>query len=137
MSETPAPPRRRLFDRAAGVPTLLAEGSRFEGRFATRGPLTLAGEVVGDGEVGGLLTVMPEAHWRGDVLAANASIAGQVNGDLTVTGKLEIGRTARIRGDVRAQSLAIAHGAIVEGELQVTGAEPVVRFEEKRESRME
>ncbi|MCZ8131246.1 MAG: polymer-forming cytoskeletal protein [Steroidobacteraceae bacterium] len=135
MSDAPKP-RRRLFDRASGVPTLLGEGSRFEGRVATTGPLTLAGELVGDGEIRGLLSVMPGAHWQGDGVARNAVIAGRVTGDLVVTEKLEIGKTAVVRGNVRAKSLAIAHGAVVDGELSITGTEPVVRFEEKRASRL-
>ena len=136
MSESPTP-RRRLFDRASGAPTLLGEGSRFEGRVATVGPLTLAGELVGDAEIRGLLSVMPGAHWLGNAVAQNAVIAGRVTGDLVVAEKLEIGRTAVIRGNVRAKSLAIAHGAVVDGELSITGTEPVVRFEEKRATRLE
>ena len=79
---------------------------------------------------------MPGAHWQGDGVARNAVIAGRVTGDLVVTEKLEIGKTAVVRGNVRAKSLAIAHGAVVDGELSITGTEPVVRFEEKRASRL-
>jgi len=131
-----ATPRRRLFDRSSGTPTLLGEGSRFEGRLATAGPLTVAGAIVGDGEVRGLLSLVPGGQWTGNVVAQNAVIAGTVTGDLVVAEKLEIGKGAVIRGNVSAKSLAIAHGAVVDGELSVTGTEPVVRFEEKRASRM-
>jgi cytoskeletal protein CcmA (bactofilin family) len=49
-----------------------------------------------------------------------------------VAGKLEIGSSAVLRADVVARSIAIAKGAVVEGAMQVTSGEPIVKFEEKR-----
>jgi cytoskeletal protein CcmA (bactofilin family) len=129
-------PRRRLFDRVSGAPTLLGAGSRFEGRLEADGPVVVAGTVIGDGEIRGPLSVAAGAHWQGDVHARAAVIAGRVTGNVSVDDKLEIGKGATIRGNVRAKQLAIAHGAVVDGELQVTGDQPVVRFEEKRASRL-
>jgi cytoskeletal protein CcmA (bactofilin family) len=135
LSTTDAP-RRRLFDRVSAAPTLLGAGSRFEGRLVAEGPVVVAGTVVGDGEIRGPLSIAAGAHWHGDVHAQAAVIAGHVTGNLSVDEKLEIGKAAVIRGNVRAKSLAIAHGAVVDGELQVVGDQPVVRFEEKRASRL-
>ena len=47
-------------------------------------------------------------------------------------GKLEIGYTAVIRGSVSARTIAIAKGAIVDGDIVVTSGEPPLEFEEKR-----
>jgi cytoskeletal protein CcmA (bactofilin family) len=129
-------PRRRLFDRATGAPTLVGVGTRLEGRLDAQGPVVVAGEVVGDGVVRGILSVAAGAHWHGDVHAQSAVVAGRITGHVTVDDKLEIGKGAVIRGNVRARQLAIAHGALVDGELQVVGEEPIVRFEEKRASRL-
>lgn len=129
-------PRRRLFDRVDGSPTLLGEGTRFEGNLTAKGPVTLNGEVIGDAEIEGALTVATGAHWTGNVRAVNAAVAGRVTGNMAVAEKLEIGKAAVIRGNVSAKSLAIAHGAVVEGEIAVSGGQPVVRFEEKRASRL-
>jgi cytoskeletal protein CcmA (bactofilin family) len=46
---------------------------------------------------------------------------------------LEIGYSAVIRGKVSARTVAIATGAIVDGEIEVTSGAPVLQFEEKRE----
>jgi cytoskeletal protein CcmA (bactofilin family) len=59
-------------------------------------------------------------------------IAGSITGRLIVAEKLEIGSTAVLRADVVARSIAIAKGAVVEGAVQVTGGQPLVKFEEKR-----
>lgn len=129
-------PRRRLFDRVDGSPTLLGQATRFEGNLTAKGPVTLNGEVVGDADIEGAVTVAIGAHWTGNVRAVNAVVAGRVTGNMSIGEKLEIGKAAVIRGNVSAKSLAIAHGAVVEGEIAVSGDHPVVRFEEKRASRL-
>ena len=48
---------------------------------------------------------------------------------------MEIGHTAVIRGRVSARIVAIAKGAIVDGEIEVTSGDPVIEFEEKREGK--
>jgi cytoskeletal protein CcmA (bactofilin family) len=52
---------------------------------------------------------------------------------LAVEDKLEIGSTAVIRGKVTARTVAIAKGAIVDGEIEITSGAAVVEFEEKRD----
>lgn len=135
MSSSEAP-RRRLLDRAQGAPTLLGAGGRIVGRLEAVGPVAIAGHVVGDGEIRGVLSIAAGAHWEGDVRAQAAVVAGRVTGDLAVEETLEIGRAAVVRGNVRARFVAIAHGALVDGGIEVTGDRPIVRFEERRVSRL-
>jgi cytoskeletal protein CcmA (bactofilin family) len=130
-------PRRRLFDQLSGTPTLIGAGSRFEGRLKVSGPMSLCGELVGDGAIEGVLSIAAGAHWHGNIEAQSAVVAGRITGDLVVEAKLEIGKTAVVRGRVRGRVIAIADGATVDGEITVTGGLPVLRFEEKRASRME
>ena len=128
-------PRRRLFDQVSGTPTLIGAGSAFEGELKVNGPMSLGGSVVGNGSIDGPLAITTDGHWRGNVSARSAVIAGKITGDVTIEAKLEIGRTAVIRGSVRARVIAIADGAVVDGQMTVTGDEPVIRFEEKRDAR--
>jgi cytoskeletal protein CcmA (bactofilin family) len=129
MSESP---RRRFLDRFSEAPTLLGEGTRFEGNLTATGTVVVSGELTGNGQIVGSLLVGQQAHWQGDIRATNAAITGRVTGNVIVEEKLEIGQKAIIRGSVTARSLAIAKGAIVEGQITVTGSEPPVRFEEQR-----
>jgi cytoskeletal protein CcmA (bactofilin family) len=92
----------------------------------------LSGNVRGDGDIGGTLSISRSAHWEGQVRASSAVIAGALTGSIEVTGQLEVGSAAVIKGQVIARTLAIAKGAVIEGEMQVTSGAPVVRFEEKR-----
>jgi cytoskeletal protein CcmA (bactofilin family) len=126
-------PRRRLLDRFNTPPTVVGRKSRFVGDIVNPGPLVLCGAIEGDGQVDGMLSITREASWTGNVRALEAIIAGQLTGNLTVRGKLEIGAKAVILGRITAGSIAIARGAVVEGEMLVTGAAPIVQFDEKRE----
>lgn len=129
MTETP---KRRLLDFLGGSPTFVAEGCRITGDVETPGPLVVCGTIRGDGHVRGALSMAARSEWEGEVRAEQGVIAGKITGKLSVAGKLEIGATAVIRARVSARSIAIAKGAVIDGELIVTSGQPIVSFEEKR-----
>jgi len=131
MADTP---RRRVSDNGNGPPTVIGEGVAMQGEIHAPGAVMLCGEMRGDGEVGGTLTIARGAHWDGQVQARNAVVAGRLTGSLTVEGKLEVGAAAVIQGRIAARTLAIARGAVIEGDIQVTSDEPIIQFEEKREA---
>ena len=125
-------PRRRFADRTSGNPTFVGAGTIFVGNLECGADLIVAGRVQGEGVVRGSLTLSAGGRWEGQVRAANAVIAGEVEGSVRVENTLEIRNTARIRGSVNAPTIAIAQGAVLDGDVAVTSAVPVVRFEEKR-----
>jgi cytoskeletal protein CcmA (bactofilin family) len=128
----PETPRRRVTDREARSPTLVGAGSTFIGNFECGGDVVLGGHIRGNGAVRGSLTVSEGGRWEGEIQALNAVIGGDVEGSLSVSEKLEIRKTARIRGSVRARTIAVAQGAVIDGDMAVTSGAPVVHFEEKR-----
>jgi cytoskeletal protein CcmA (bactofilin family) len=128
-------PKRRFLEGSAASPTFIGAQSVFEGNIRGVGQFVVSGEVHGDGDIDGGLNLSGGARWHGHIRVRQAIIAGEILGSLTVADKLEIGRTAVIRGKVSARTIAIAKGAIVDGEIEVTSDAPVVRFEEKREPR--
>jgi cytoskeletal protein CcmA (bactofilin family) len=116
----------------ASSPTLVGLGSTFIGNMSCSGDLAIAGTVTGDAAVQGAFTLADGAHWQGNVTADNSVIAGEFYGSLAIAQKLEIRKTARIRGAVQARVIAVAEGAVIDGEMAVTSGEPLIRFEEKR-----
>jgi len=126
------PTQRRLRDQFAGTPTFVAENMRIVGDLHGNGPVVVCGRVDGDGEIAGGVQIAAGARWQGKLHAKHAIVAGHVEGDVTIDEKLEVGFSAVIKGRVRAQSIAIARGAVIEGEMQVTGGAPAVHFSEKR-----
>ena len=132
MSE---PPKRRLLDEIGTSPTFVADGCHLTGDLETQGSLVVCGSVRGDGSIGGALRMAAQSSWTGEVRAQHGIIAGTVTGRLVITEKLEIGATAIIRADVVARSIAVAKGAVIEGQVTITSGEAVVEFEEKRITR--
>ena len=133
--------KRRFLDRTAPpaasrnspTPTVIGADTVFMGNVRGKGQFVVSGEVHGDGDLDGTLHLAVSARWYGNVQAHQACVAGRIEGALAVADKLEIGGTAVIRGRVSARTIAIAKGAIVDGEIEVTSDAPIVRFEEKRQ----
>lgn len=132
MSTDETAPHRRLSDRGSGPPTIIGTGATFRGDVIAPGSVLLSGIVRGDGDIGGTLQIARDAHWEGRVRAGSAVIAGTLTGSIECSGPVEVGAVAVIKGSVTAKSLAIANGAVIEGEMHVTSGAPVVKFEEKR-----
>jgi cytoskeletal protein CcmA (bactofilin family) len=128
----PETPRRRLLDRMGATPTLVAEHTTIRGDLDCRGPLMVNGQVQGNARVRGELAIAAGATWVGNIEAEGAVIAGKLLGNITVVDKLELSSTAVVDGQITARRIAIARGAQVLGEIQCTGSEPVIEFEERR-----
>jgi len=86
----------------------------------------------GDGHVDGALSLAAKAHWEGEIHARAAVIAGRISGKLVVEEKVEIGASAVLHADIVARSIAVAKGAVIDGDVTVTSGQPVVQFEERR-----
>jgi cytoskeletal protein CcmA (bactofilin family) len=125
--------KRRFFEGTSATPTFIGAESVFVGNIRGAGHFVVSGEVHGDGDLQGGLNLSATGSWYGFIQAQQAIIAGKITGGLSVRDKLEIGYTAVIRGKVSARTIAIAKGAIVDGEIEVTSGAPVLQFEEKRE----
>lgn len=124
---------RRLRDRASGPATLISEGCKIAGVINGDGDFLISGEIDGDCEVGGTVTLAKNGLWSGTIKAGNVIIAGQVDGDIIAAGKVEITDTARITGTVSGEAIAVAEGAVVEGVMRTTGRSEPLEFVEKRE----
>ena len=127
--------KRRFLEGASATPTVIGADSVVVGNIRGAGHFVVSGEVHGDGELEGGLNLSASGSWHGFVQAQQAIVAGKITGGLSVRDKLEIGYTAVIRGKVSARSIAIAKGAIVDGEIEVTSGLPMQQFEEKRDGK--
>jgi cytoskeletal protein CcmA (bactofilin family) len=128
-------PKRRFLDTSSATPTFIGAETVFIGNIRGAGQFVVSGEVHGDGELQGGLNLSASGTWNGFIQAQQAIVAGKITGGLSVKDKLEIGYTAVIRGKVSARTVAIAKGAIVDGEIEVTSDAPVLQFEEKRDGK--
>jgi cytoskeletal protein CcmA (bactofilin family) len=131
MSESPL---RRLRDRSGGLPTLINEGCKITGLLSGTGDFQISGEVDGDCDLEGTVTLTKSGYWSGTIKAGHVVVAGHVEGDIIADGRVEITSTAKITGTVSGEAIAVAEGAIVEGIMKTTGRRDPTEFVEKRQS---
>ena len=120
-------------DQSSGKATLINEGCKISGEITGNGDFMINGEVVGDCDVAGTVSLAGNGYWRGSIKAANVVVAGHIEGDITATGKVEITNTAKIMGTVTGDAIAVAEGAVVEGVMKTTGNAEPLEFVEKRD----
>ena len=125
---------RRLRDKSSGAATLINDGCKISGVITGSGDFLINGEVDGDCDISGTITLAHNGRWQGTIKADDIIIAGQVDGDIIAIGKVEITNSAKISGTVTAEAIAVAEGAIVEGVMKTTGNEELLNFTEKRNS---
>jgi cytoskeletal protein CcmA (bactofilin family) len=124
---------RRLRDRSSGVATLISEGCKISGLITGSGDFLINGEIDGDCDLAGTVTLARNGLWKGTLKAGNVVVAGHVEGDIVAAGNVEITDTAQISGTVTAKAIAVAEGAIVEGVMKTTGPGEPLEFVEKRD----
>jgi cytoskeletal protein CcmA (bactofilin family) len=124
--------KRRIQD-TAGPTTYVAATTTIVGTMTGKGAYVFCGTVEGECDIDGPLTLAAGGRWRGVLKATDIVVAGVVEGDVVAKQRVEILGTARITGSLAGHSIAVAEGAIIEGEIKVTsGAEPTT-FHEKRQ----
>jgi cytoskeletal protein CcmA (bactofilin family) len=102
-----------------------------EGRMSFANSVRIDGKVLGDvlidGDGGGLVAVGPGAEVRGNVSARRVLIAGTVQGNVQGTDNVQLLAGARVSGDISYGAIAIVCGARVNGllvDLAKDGAPP-------------
>lgn len=129
MSDTKT---RRLRDSAGGPGTLISEGCRIEGLLAGSGNFMINGEIEGECDIDGSVTLARSGYFKGLLKATSVIVAGTVDGDIVVEGQVEISETAKITGTVSGEAIAVAAGAVVEGVMKTTGRSDPQEFIAKR-----
>ena len=127
--------RRRFRDRTTGAPTLINVGCKISGVIAGKADIQVSGEVDGDCDIEGTLSLVQTGYWHGTITADNVVVSGHVEGDIIARGKVEISDTARITGTVTGAAIAVAEGAVVEGQMRTTEQPDPIGFVEKRGKR--
>lgn len=123
---------RRIRDAASGPGTLISDGCKIEGYISGSGNFMVNGEVEGECNVEGSVTLARDGFWKGAIRADTVIVAGTVDGDIAASGQVEISNSARITGTVAGEAIAVAEGAIVEGVMKTTGRQEPQEFIEKR-----
>lgn len=123
---------RRMRDKTGGSATLINEDCKIIGTITGFGSYLVNGEIDGDCDVDGTVTLANNGLWKGTIKAVDVIVAGRVQGDIVAAGKVEITDSAQITGTVSGEAIAVAEGAVVEGVMKTTGPAEPLEFVEKR-----
>lgn len=126
------PFKRRIRDNSAGPTTFIAPTTKIVGHIGGQGPYIFCGTVEGDCDIDGTLTLAEGGRWIGTLRGTDVVVAGTVDGDVVARQRVEIAATARINGSLSGHSIAVAEGAVIEGDIKVASGKEPVTFQEKR-----
>ena len=122
--------RRRSLDTLERLPTIVAREAVHVGKLDGQDNYVVHGQVQGDSDVAGALLIGPDCRWVGNVTADTVVVKGRVQGNVYARFKLELRPSARIRGDLSSPIIAIAEGAVVQGDISPDSV--VTRFVDRR-----
>lgn len=125
--------KRRIQDTTKGPTTYIAASTKVVGTITGQGAYVFCGTVEGDCDIDGPLTLAQGGHWKGTLKAVDIVVAGTVEGDVVAQQRVEIAGSARVSGSLSGNSIAVAEGAIIEGEIKVTSGATPTTFQEKRQ----
>jgi cytoskeletal protein CcmA (bactofilin family) len=111
--------------------TVIGRTTRVRGRLSGDGDLQIEGLVVGEVVTTGNVTIEAHGMVGANVHGRRLVVRGAVQGDLLGEEAVILEDGARVVGDVRAPRIAIAHGALMRGEVQTAdhgvARQPAVR----------
>jgi cytoskeletal protein CcmA (bactofilin family) len=98
-------------------PTIIAAGTRVNGRVEGSSDVAVEGVVEGEIELSETLSVAESGLVRADVEAREALISGALDGQVRATERIVLTATARVTGTLDAPAIRIEDGASFSGEV--------------------
>lgn len=119
VSESPAPPPKVEMMPKTSEPAVvghLYKGSRVTGQVVFEGSARIEGNVDGEIQCHGTLTVGEGAEVRAKISGKAIIIRGKVEGNVTAKEKIELAAPARLFGNVVTPRLVITEGVVFDGD---------------------
>ena len=105
-----------------GEVTVVGVGARLEGNVVSAGSLRIDGQVKGQINADGDVTLSPQSQVEADIRAQNVSVAGRFKGNIAVKGKAHLARGGRVDGNITSKTLVVEEGGIFHGQSIMDGA---------------
>lgn len=99
----------------AATDTLIGQSTVFEGRIKSEASLRIEGQIIGDIECIGDVTIGEMGFAKSNITAREIIIAGKVQGNVVAKGTLNITSSGQLTGNATTKSLVISEGGIFQG----------------------
>ncbi len=122
LTPTTTPPGQRFSEVTHPSATVIGHGTLIRGNLASTDPVEIRGTLEGDCQTSASCFVREGARVLGNIDAAALLVAGEVDAGVLRADKVEIRASAKVAATIRARVVAIADGAVYEGEVEMEGA---------------
>jgi cytoskeletal protein CcmA (bactofilin family) len=99
-----------------GEVTIVGAGARLDGNVVSAGSLRIDGQVKGQINADGDVTLSPQSQVEADIRAQNVTVAGRFKGNIIVKGKAHLARGGRIDGNITSKTLVVEEGGLFHGQ---------------------
>jgi cytoskeletal protein CcmA (bactofilin family) len=103
--------------------TIVGAGARLEGTVVSAGNLRIDGQIKGQINADGDVTLSPQSQVEADIRAQNVSVAGRFKGNIIVKGKAHLARGGRIDGNITSKTLVVEEGGTFHGQSIMDGSQ--------------
>ena len=100
---------------------MIGETITVKGRLVSREELQLNGELQGELDMDGRLTIGVKGKVDANVKAKEVIVAGSVKGNVDASERLVLRKGAHLEGDVKTAGIVIEDGAYFKGGIDITG----------------
>ena len=96
--------------------TIVGQGASLEGNIVSAGSFRIDGQIKGQINADGDVTLSPQSQVEADIRAENATVAGRFRGNIVVKGTAELTRGGRVDGNITCKALIVQEGAVFQGQ---------------------
>ncbi len=125
--------KRRLEDRAGGVESVIAAGTKFKGTMSGQAGARISGSFEGDINSQQLVWVEKKGRVDGNIKSPFVIVEGELCGNIESAEHVELRTEGRVTGNIETVIVAMAEGCVFNGEIQMRGKEgKSITFVERR-----
>lgn len=106
------------------INSVIGDGSSFKGTFMVKGSFQIDGKFEGELKIDGHLVIGPNGKVKtSTVITESITIAGTLIGNIDAKKEVILIETGRVLGNIEAPKIDVGEGAVIQGEMTITGGQ--------------
>ncbi|ASJ20997.1 bactofilin family protein [Brachyspira hampsonii] len=106
------------------VNSVIGDGSSFKGTFIVKGSFQIDGKFEGELKIDGHLIIGPNGKVKtSTIITESITIAGTLIGNIDAQKEVILIETGRVLGNIEAPKIDVGEGAVIQGEMTITGGQ--------------
>ncbi|MEI0607045.1 polymer-forming cytoskeletal protein [Brachyspira pulli] len=106
------------------INSIIGDGSSFKGTFIVKGSFQIDGKFEGELKIDGHLVIGPNGKVKtSTIMTESITIAGTLIGNIDAKREVILIETGRVLGNIEAPKIDVGEGAVIQGEMTITGGQ--------------